>query len=52
MVIQYHTEDLTWTTHIDTLGRKAKQRLYHLRHHLESPGGSFRPSTLVGWRAS
>jgi len=25
------TEDLTWTTHIDTLVRKAKQRLYHLR---------------------
>jgi len=24
-------EDLTWTTHIDTLMRKAKQRLYHLR---------------------
>jgi len=25
------TEDLTWTTHINTLVRKAKQRLYHLR---------------------
>jgi len=24
-------EDLTWTTHIDTLVRKAKQHLYHLR---------------------
>jgi len=24
-------EDLTWTTHIDTLVRKAKQYLYHLR---------------------
>ena len=25
------TEDLTWTTHTDTLVRKAKQRLDHLR---------------------
>jgi len=25
------TEVLTWTTHIETLVRKAKQRLYHLR---------------------
>jgi len=25
------TADLTWTTHIGTLVRKAKQRLYHLR---------------------
>jgi len=24
-------EDLNWTTHIDILVRKAKQRLYHLR---------------------
>jgi len=25
------TEDLIWTTHIDTLVRKVRQRLYHLR---------------------
>jgi len=25
------TEDLTWSTDINTLVRKAKQRLYHLR---------------------
>ena len=25
------SEDLTWTTHISTLVKKASQRLYHLR---------------------
>lgn len=25
------TEDLTWSTHLDTVVRKARQRLYHLR---------------------
>jgi len=25
------TEDLTWTTHIDTLAKKVNQHLYHLR---------------------
>jgi len=45
-------EDLTWTTHIDTVVRKVKQRLYHLRQLRKSPRGSFRPSTLVQWRAS
>jgi len=27
----HFTEDLTWTTNIDTLVKKAKQRLYNLR---------------------
>jgi len=27
----YIAEDLTWTTHIDSLVRMAKQYLYHLR---------------------
>jgi len=30
-------EDLTWTTHIDTLVRKVKQRLYHRCGSSESP---------------
>ena len=25
------TDDLTWSTHLDTVGKKARQRLYHLR---------------------
>ncbi len=27
------SEDLTWTTHIQTQVKKARQRLYHLRQH-------------------
>ena len=27
----HFTEDLTWTTHIDTMTAKARQRLYHFR---------------------
>ncbi len=36
------SEDLTWTTHIQTQVKKARQRLYHLRHL-----GKFRVSPAI-----
>jgi len=40
------TDDLTWTTHIDTLVRKVKQCLYHLRQLRKFPED---PSDLLHW---